>query len=1022
MDDVRVTYNATLPGTVGARAVTKGSRITVAPGAESSVSHELWHVAQQKRRGVLANAERDGRAINDDPVLEREADAFRDAVATGPDRSETVHLAASLRSTSSTGLAPFQFDGSDDESDEADDERGKPSRKKQRAVGDANSVRKANVARVKKPATAAPKKSTVAGTRTAGGALKRPSQLLAQSTPPPTAASAITAAAATLAAAATGDPNATAAVRKPKARRQVLIDRKRAADTAPNADQSAIGGAAARAPSMASKPNRLTPSQIASVVLTQAAQQTDAMGSGSSSSSSRPPPASPAQPMSAAQIAAIAASDATSRSAARSKPARSKSPKSRPSKATVGTPSPSSADTAAAASPAAADSLGAAGRWVLREHLDWHGAKQQGAISKTQGKRYEGPATMRRSRAEQVTRHTANLALNSVAAAQKAAEKPAPVEAQMSSVGGRVLINTNNRSSSETLVEQIRAAGSLYGLATSNGAQTPAMDKDLARPRRYQSKLAKVAANSRAWQANNAVGEDPADVARANAIMTAMRSGGVGVFDPNKPKSVAAELARWKDGTAPNVYVVLHGNSDVDNLHAERIQSNFRTKYLQDYESHLSTPPAGPKTPCLGCASNHEAVHPQLGLSTKFVGAYFEGGSPVTTVDEKAAARRIVEGQPAVGSVSQEGYMRNSDFPDSDTDEEGRVSYPLPRGFNVAQGGENPTEWTWMTGSGQTRNFKASNKRSTIRKRLARERAKAEKDAAAARKPARKSRAKSPAARATAAVPTPTAAAALAATAPPLATAATVSGQPPSPMFQQQPPPPMFHPPPSTLSTLQPVLNTGASVGASVTQPRLAAVRARTPKRHPPKQPTPPGHTSASTIAAAALGNTAVSPLALSVALQQRMPMPMPPPTSAGTGTGLRSPNAVGTPTALAGPLAMARATLTDVQARLAAEKAAQLHAAMRTFSMSSAHAPPPLALGSHTSAAGSSVKAPTAVAKPATNVATPVPSASVGSTAPKQPATQVPPRVRTVDGRPGGRIAFTSARKNRPVPSVFDD
>jgi hypothetical protein len=76
MDDVKVRYGSPEPARVQALAFTRGSEIHVAPGAERHVAHEAWHVVQQKQGRVRPTGTVGGLPLNDDPGLEREADAM----------------------------------------------------------------------------------------------------------------------------------------------------------------------------------------------------------------------------------------------------------------------------------------------------------------------------------------------------------------------------------------------------------------------------------------------------------------------------------------------------------------------------------------------------------------------------------------------------------------------------------------------------------------------------------------------------------------------------------------------------------------------------------------------------------------------------------------------------------------------------------------------------------------------------------------------------------------------------------
>jgi hypothetical protein len=82
LDDVRVHRNSSEPGGLGAHAFARGSDIHVAPGQESSLPHEAWHVVQQKQGRVRADTLIDGNPVNTDPALEREADHMGGKAAT----------------------------------------------------------------------------------------------------------------------------------------------------------------------------------------------------------------------------------------------------------------------------------------------------------------------------------------------------------------------------------------------------------------------------------------------------------------------------------------------------------------------------------------------------------------------------------------------------------------------------------------------------------------------------------------------------------------------------------------------------------------------------------------------------------------------------------------------------------------------------------------------------------------------------------------------------------------------------
>ncbi len=74
MDDVRVHYNSPKPAQLQALAYTQGTDIHIGPGQEKHLSHEAWHVVQQKQGRVTPTTQLQGININDNANLEKEAD------------------------------------------------------------------------------------------------------------------------------------------------------------------------------------------------------------------------------------------------------------------------------------------------------------------------------------------------------------------------------------------------------------------------------------------------------------------------------------------------------------------------------------------------------------------------------------------------------------------------------------------------------------------------------------------------------------------------------------------------------------------------------------------------------------------------------------------------------------------------------------------------------------------------------------------------------------------------------------
>lgn len=83
-DDVRVHYNSDRPAAVGALAYTQGTQVYLRPGQERHLGHELGHVVQQKLGRVRPTTSMAGLPVNDDPRLEREADAWAAAPSNAP--------------------------------------------------------------------------------------------------------------------------------------------------------------------------------------------------------------------------------------------------------------------------------------------------------------------------------------------------------------------------------------------------------------------------------------------------------------------------------------------------------------------------------------------------------------------------------------------------------------------------------------------------------------------------------------------------------------------------------------------------------------------------------------------------------------------------------------------------------------------------------------------------------------------------------------------------------------------------
>ncbi|MDO7848133.1 DUF4157 domain-containing protein [Hymenobacter sp. M29] len=77
LDDVKVHYNSTRPAQLQAHAYAQGTDIHLAPGQETHLPHEAWHVVQQKQGRVKPTMQlKSKESVNDSTGLEKEADVM----------------------------------------------------------------------------------------------------------------------------------------------------------------------------------------------------------------------------------------------------------------------------------------------------------------------------------------------------------------------------------------------------------------------------------------------------------------------------------------------------------------------------------------------------------------------------------------------------------------------------------------------------------------------------------------------------------------------------------------------------------------------------------------------------------------------------------------------------------------------------------------------------------------------------------------------------------------------------------
>lgn len=96
MDDVKVHYNSSKPAQLKAHAFAQGNNIHLAPGQEKHLSHEAWHVVQQKQGRVKPTLQMAGQAINDQPSLEKEADEMGRKASQSGSNSELPKAKGSI--------------------------------------------------------------------------------------------------------------------------------------------------------------------------------------------------------------------------------------------------------------------------------------------------------------------------------------------------------------------------------------------------------------------------------------------------------------------------------------------------------------------------------------------------------------------------------------------------------------------------------------------------------------------------------------------------------------------------------------------------------------------------------------------------------------------------------------------------------------------------------------------------------------------------------------------------------------
>jgi hypothetical protein len=99
MDDVNVHYNSSKPSQLNAHAYAQGTDIHLGPGQEKHLPHEAWHVVQQKQGRVKPTMRLDSYQINDDKLLEKEADKMGSEISQMRFQSSPSTLSESAKTS-----------------------------------------------------------------------------------------------------------------------------------------------------------------------------------------------------------------------------------------------------------------------------------------------------------------------------------------------------------------------------------------------------------------------------------------------------------------------------------------------------------------------------------------------------------------------------------------------------------------------------------------------------------------------------------------------------------------------------------------------------------------------------------------------------------------------------------------------------------------------------------------------------------------------------------------------------------
>jgi len=112
LSDVQVHYGSSRPVQFQALAYAQGNKIHIGPGQEKHLTHEAWHVVQQKQGRVRPTMQINGVNVSDDRELEKEAD---DIAGNRQQVESAYHKSLHAKLTAPDSFKTIQFAMTDQE-------------------------------------------------------------------------------------------------------------------------------------------------------------------------------------------------------------------------------------------------------------------------------------------------------------------------------------------------------------------------------------------------------------------------------------------------------------------------------------------------------------------------------------------------------------------------------------------------------------------------------------------------------------------------------------------------------------------------------------------------------------------------------------------------------------------------------------------------------------------------------------------------------------------------------------------